>query len=270
MSVSEILAAQWYTHVGGYCQGDTDCGPWVCEGSACVDPATVGREMPRRGNFVYYDTSCSRDADCGVWACVEGWCRDRELLCGDGVVQDTEECDDGNEIDTDLCRNNCEMPTCGDGIVSNYIAEVTLEAPVVTNPWGVTGHVCDDGASTYNATLDLSQMPNAPEHGICEALGHHHATSVTWGYGPGENDSTMPHAYNWECTNFDCRGSSNTYSSDNCSSSEMLASISCESVQHETCDEGVNNSWEPWCCMPTDLPRSRLRRRRGRPGRRVR
>ena len=30
--------------------------------------------------------------------------------CGDGVVQDgVEECDDGNDIDTDGCRNDCTV-----------------------------------------------------------------------------------------------------------------------------------------------------------------
>ena len=38
--------------------------------------------------------------------------------CGDGFVQDgVEECDDGNRIDSDACRNNCRAARCGDGIV---------------------------------------------------------------------------------------------------------------------------------------------------------
>jgi cysteine-rich repeat protein len=39
--------------------------------------------------------------------------------CGDGAVHaGTEMCDDGNQIDTDACKNNCSPPSCGDGIVS--------------------------------------------------------------------------------------------------------------------------------------------------------
>ncbi len=61
--------------------------------------------------------------------------------CGDGIVQtDVEECDDGNEVDTDACTNKCEDADCGDGIV-----QARVEA-------------CDDGNTTAgdgcNATCE--------------------------------------------------------------------------------------------------------------------
>ena len=37
-------------------------------------------------------------------------------LCGNGVPEDGEECDDGNMVDDDFCRNNCVAPTCADGL----------------------------------------------------------------------------------------------------------------------------------------------------------
>jgi cysteine-rich repeat protein len=37
--------------------------------------------------------------------------------CGDGKVDDGEQCDDGNDVDTDSCLNNCMAATCGDGVV---------------------------------------------------------------------------------------------------------------------------------------------------------
>lgn len=42
-------------------------------------------------------------------------------FCGDGIVQQeyAEECDDGNEMDTDECRNTCLLPRCGDGVLSD-------------------------------------------------------------------------------------------------------------------------------------------------------
>lgn len=42
---------------------------------------------------------------------------DTPETCGDGVVQTGEACDDGNEDNGDACTNQCELATCGDGIV---------------------------------------------------------------------------------------------------------------------------------------------------------
>jgi cysteine-rich repeat protein len=40
-------------------------------------------------------------------------------ICGDGIVAGTEQCDDGNQSDTDDCTPSCQRPrgTCGDGSV---------------------------------------------------------------------------------------------------------------------------------------------------------
>jgi cysteine-rich repeat protein len=37
--------------------------------------------------------------------------------CGNGVVEGSEECDDGNDIETDPCLSTCEQASCGDGFV---------------------------------------------------------------------------------------------------------------------------------------------------------
>jgi cysteine-rich repeat protein len=49
-------------------------------------------------------------------------------VCGDGVVQATEQCDDGNTNDNDACTNTCTLATCGDGVEQ-------------------AGEECDDGNS---------------------------------------------------------------------------------------------------------------------------
>ena len=38
-------------------------------------------------------------------------------VCGDGIVDANEECDDGNLTDTDTCRLDCTLGLCGDGVV---------------------------------------------------------------------------------------------------------------------------------------------------------
>ncbi|WP_434418883.1 DUF4215 domain-containing protein [Nannocystis pusilla] len=37
-------------------------------------------------------------------------------MCGDGIVSDDEECDDGNQIDDDPCSNACVHAGCADGV----------------------------------------------------------------------------------------------------------------------------------------------------------
>ena len=54
--------------------------------------------------------ACRTGGECGTTSCT---------FCGDGIVNGGEQCDDGNDIDTDNCHNNCTPPTCGDGIINN-------------------------------------------------------------------------------------------------------------------------------------------------------
>src|SRR5689334_8370730 len=44
-------------------------------------------------------------------------------LCGNGVVDDGEECDDGNLDSTDDCTVECRNPRCGDGFVNGSAEE---------------------------------------------------------------------------------------------------------------------------------------------------
>ena len=52
--------------------------------------------------------------------------------CGDGIVQSSEKCDDGNILDGDGCAANClSQETCGDGVLNS-----------------AAGEICDDGNTT--------------------------------------------------------------------------------------------------------------------------
>lgn len=44
-------------------------------------------------------------------------CEAVAAVCGNGVKQPGEECDDGNQSNTDACLNTCKPATCGDGFV---------------------------------------------------------------------------------------------------------------------------------------------------------
>ena len=85
----------------GGCRADELCENRVGAPYACVCPP-----------------GASRDA--------QGLCA---VICGDGVVADTEACDDGaanSDTAPDACRTDCQPARCGDGVVD-------------------TGETCDDG-----------------------------------------------------------------------------------------------------------------------------
>jgi len=96
-------------------------------------------------------------------------CRSDCTYCGDGNVETSEQCDDGNTINTDDCRNDCTLPRCGD---------------FVTDP----GEECDDGNAVAgdgcsqctvdpfcgDGTVDpqLGEQCDPPNVGDCDANCH--------------------------------------------------------------------------------------------------
>lgn len=63
------------------------------------------------------DSGASSTGTCG-W---NGWnfCNTNGALCGNGVADGDEECDDGNDVATDYCTNECKVNVCGDGYLYN-------------------------------------------------------------------------------------------------------------------------------------------------------
>jgi len=43
--------------------------------------------------------------------------------CGDGAVDEGEECDDANQADDDACLSTCVAARCGDGVVETGVEE---------------------------------------------------------------------------------------------------------------------------------------------------
>lgn len=75
---------------------------------------------------------------------------DQEPICGDGKVDEGEECDDGNDDDQDACLNDCERATCGDGVTR-------LDLPIEQG-----GEACDDGNDD-----DQDACTNACKEAVC-------------------------------------------------------------------------------------------------------
>ncbi|MBK7825254.1 DUF4215 domain-containing protein [Nannocystis sp.] len=86
-------------------------------------------------------------------------------VCGDGMVDPGETCDDGNQVNYDGCTNVCTLPKCGDGIKQageecddgntdeTDSCRSTCEGPACGDGFKQPGESCDDGVD--NGGYDL-------------------------------------------------------------------------------------------------------------------
>lgn len=84
-----------------------------------VEIYTVALYSGSESNLSIDDDFCEnyQNSD-GTWMDEEEWAAS---LCGNGVVDDVagEECDDGNSNNNDACTNSCTSAVCGDGVVQS-------------------------------------------------------------------------------------------------------------------------------------------------------
>lgn len=79
---------------------------------------------------------------------------DDEPVCGNGVVEEGEECDDGNSNDNDACHSDCKLcpplpGACGNGVVD-------------------PGEECDDGNNVDgDSCSSLCKKPLPPPGAVC-------------------------------------------------------------------------------------------------------
>jgi cysteine-rich repeat protein len=93
-------------------------------------PGTLSCEQCDDGNAIAGD-GCS--AACTIepgWVCGTAAQPCHQAYCGNGIVEtyidnsgnaQIEQCDDGNKIDTDACRDNCIAARCGDGAIQSGV-----------------------------------------------------------------------------------------------------------------------------------------------------
>jgi cysteine-rich repeat protein len=111
-------------------------------------------------------------------------------VCGNGVREGSEQCDDGNELSTDACTNACQNARCGDGITwqgveqcddgnqtnGDFCQNSCTFAPAVCGD-GVrqNGETCDDGN-----TLDGDDCPPDCTIASCTGTGTRQVVSVNY------------------------------------------------------------------------------------------
>ncbi len=133
------------------------CEPETCV-PTCTDAAMCDDGEPCNGAELC-DGACSTGAplsdgtSCATAEVAEGVCRDARCVeagCGNGVLEDGEICDDGNDDPSDGCTAQCEHTCttdaeCADGSVCNG-AEVCDLATHTCGP-GDAPPPCDDGSA---------------------------------------------------------------------------------------------------------------------------
>src|SRR3989344_1437480 len=135
------------------CPGDCtqNCGDAEC-GNGIVD---LGEQCD------YYrlnTTTC--DADCTFPACPDG---NVNHLVG-------EECDDGNMINSDYCRNDCKSTYCGDGILSSLEGFEECDDGNRTDGDGCNQHCEEEERTETNCTdNDCENHSSCAFQGFCGA-----------------------------------------------------------------------------------------------------
>ena len=164
--------------------------------------------------------------------------------CGDGVVQAGEECDDGNDLDSDGC-SDCTLAACGDGIVNVPTRIETFETPVITGPFGEEGFVHSDSFTCIGGGCDFENDGNL-RHYVCQQLGFERALDATYGV-PGIVGGIVSDL-TWRCVDFECEATA-PFSPFFPNPEIVLNSITCIAEDPETCDDGAElNADTPDTC----------------------
>jgi cysteine-rich repeat protein len=168
-------------------------------------------------------------------ACHGGACK--PIVCGDGVVDEGERCDDGNTVDTDACRNNCTPAACGDGVVQAGVEE------------------CDDG-NTSNTDACTTQCKRARCGDGFVQSGEECDTGATDNTGPCLSTCKLAKCGDgFVEAGVETCDDGNTVNTDACSNSCKSAKCGDGIVQTgEACDDG-NTSNTDACLSDCTLPR---------------
>jgi len=138
----------------------------IADEIAAADALIGGRVVPPIGSGYLSPSSTSSLVEALDQFNNNGECKGEGPVCGNGIVEPGEECDDGNTNNDDSCRNDCTKcpppaPVCGNGIVEsgeecddgNQVdndgcsnsCKICPPAPVCGNGIVESGEECDDG-----------------------------------------------------------------------------------------------------------------------------
>lgn len=185
----------------GLCAGGTnDRGSCNCAaGNDCTDVAACGSQYrcimyPTRRTKTCAPAGGTSETNQCNWS---GWsaCLPANF-CGDGVIDQGEDCDDANRNDNDRCTNRCRANTCGDNVLNVGVEECDYGTqngqPVVGAGYGSTvaactsqcrmtassGGFCGDGRREASEQCDGGDLGNNGRPLTCSGIGADYALRV--------------------------------------------------------------------------------------------
>ncbi len=152
--------------------GDADKMGEPCDTDGDCDSSGVADGIC---SSIEYQTTRTRTCDDSTCLWAYDWA-DIDCIapgsCGDGVVDDGEECDDGNDDSTDSCTIECTENICGDGYVydgEESCDEGSANGTICTASYGSTCAYCNDNC--VNVTSSGSFCGDGEINGdeVCDA-----------------------------------------------------------------------------------------------------
>jgi cysteine-rich repeat protein len=136
------------------CATAADCADGApCNGDeVCTDPGTTASRCGA-GTPLAAGASCGTGLICNGGACVA-------IVCGDGFVSGTEQCDDTNTVNGDGCDNDCTF-SCTAAADCNDTNPCTMDA--------CTANVCSNTATTGGACTTTGGAAGTCNMGMCAA-----------------------------------------------------------------------------------------------------
>ncbi|MDQ3366848.1 MAG: DUF4215 domain-containing protein [Myxococcota bacterium] len=186
-----------------------------------------------------------------VAACGDNSPTGPQVICGDGVVEAGEQCDDGNTLDSDGCDSVCRIPGCGDGITNFAEAcddgndvegdgcDTNCKQSFCGNGIKAPDEACDDNNSVSGDGCDSNCQPTACGNGVM--AGDEACDDGNAAEGDGcDSNCTLTACGNDVIAGTEQCDDGNTESADGCS-----ATCAIETAEIEPNDDGTRASGAP-------------------------